>query len=141
MATYGLGSGEVRGLTLESVDWRRRQLRVVRPKTSREICLPLLPGVVKRESHISEMAALATALLGLYLSKCTRRMGASSHRRPFVTYLASMRCLLACPPRTLEVMSCVIAMRLVRLTKERPPLWWATSWDIVGRSRLRPMSA
>ena len=47
MATYGLGSGEVRGLTLESVDWRRRQLRVVRPKTNREICLPLLPGVAQ----------------------------------------------------------------------------------------------
>jgi integrase len=47
MVTYGLGSGEVRGLTLESVDWRRRQLRVVRPKTSREICLPLLPGVAQ----------------------------------------------------------------------------------------------
>jgi len=47
MATYGLGSGEVRGLTLESVDWRRRQLRVVRPKTSHEICLPLLPGVAQ----------------------------------------------------------------------------------------------
>jgi site-specific recombinase XerD len=47
MAAYGLGSGEVRGLTLESVDWRRRQLRVVRPKTGREICLPLLPGVAR----------------------------------------------------------------------------------------------
>jgi integrase/recombinase XerD len=47
MAMYGLGSGEVRGLTLESVDWRRRQMRVTRPKTSREICLPLLPGVAQ----------------------------------------------------------------------------------------------
>jgi site-specific recombinase XerD len=47
MAVYGLGSGEVRGLTLESVDWRRRQLRIVRPKTGREICLPLLPGVAR----------------------------------------------------------------------------------------------
>jgi site-specific recombinase XerD len=47
MAAYGLGSGEVRGLTLESVDWRRRQVRVVRPKTHREIRLPLLPGVAQ----------------------------------------------------------------------------------------------
>ena len=47
MVVYGLGSGEVRGLTLESVDWRRRQVRVVRPKTGREICLPLLPGVAQ----------------------------------------------------------------------------------------------
>ena len=47
MTAYGLGSGEVRGLTLESVDWRRRQIRVVRPKTRREISLPLLPGVAQ----------------------------------------------------------------------------------------------
>ncbi|MFZ1118684.1 MAG: tyrosine-type recombinase/integrase [Candidatus Binataceae bacterium] len=47
MAMYGMGSGEVRGLTLENVDWRRRQLRVARPKTSREICLPLLPSVAR----------------------------------------------------------------------------------------------
>jgi integrase len=47
MATYGLGSGEVRGLTLDSVDWREHQLRVVRPKTRREIRLPLLPGVAQ----------------------------------------------------------------------------------------------
>lgn len=45
MAVYGLGAGEARGLTLESVDWRRRQLRVIRPKTGREIHLPLLPAV------------------------------------------------------------------------------------------------
>lgn len=47
MAVYGLGSGEVRGLTLESVDWRRQQVQVVRPKTGREIWLPLLPGVAR----------------------------------------------------------------------------------------------
>lgn len=47
MAAYGLGAGEVRGLTLDSVDWRQRQVRVVRPKTGRTICLPLLPGVAR----------------------------------------------------------------------------------------------
>lgn len=45
MAVYGLGAGEVRGLTLDSVDWRGRQLRVFRPKTGRAILLPLLPAV------------------------------------------------------------------------------------------------
>ena len=47
MAVYGLGGSEVLGLTLDSLDWRRRQVRVVRPKTGREICLPLLPGVAR----------------------------------------------------------------------------------------------
>jgi integrase len=45
MAIYGLGAGEVRGLTLESVDWRRRVLHVLRPKTGRAVDLPLLPAV------------------------------------------------------------------------------------------------
>lgn len=45
MAVYGLGAGEVRGLTLESVDWRRRELHVLRPKTGRRFDLPLLPAV------------------------------------------------------------------------------------------------
>ena len=47
MVAYGLGAGEARGLTIESVDWRRRELHVVRPKTSRAVDLPLLPGVAK----------------------------------------------------------------------------------------------
>ncbi len=47
MAVYGFGSGEVLGLTLDSLDWRRRQVQVVRPKTGREICLPLLPAVAR----------------------------------------------------------------------------------------------
>lgn len=47
MAAYGLGAGEARGLMLESVDWRRRELHVVRPKTGRVIDLPLLPGVAR----------------------------------------------------------------------------------------------
>ena len=45
MAVYGLGAGEARSLTLESVDWRRRELHVLRPKTGRRFDLPLLPVV------------------------------------------------------------------------------------------------
>lgn len=47
MATYGLGAGEVRRLTLDDVDWRRQQVRIVRPKTGREFFLPLLPAVAR----------------------------------------------------------------------------------------------
>jgi site-specific recombinase XerD len=47
MAVYGLGAGEVLGLTPESVDWRRRQVQIVRPKTGRQVLLPLLPGVAQ----------------------------------------------------------------------------------------------
>jgi integrase/recombinase XerD len=47
MAAYGLGAGEARSLTLQSVDWRRRILHVRRPKTGRVFDLPLLPPVAQ----------------------------------------------------------------------------------------------
>ena len=45
MSVYGLGSGEVIGLTLDDINWRAQTLRVVRPKTGVEFLLPLLPAV------------------------------------------------------------------------------------------------
>jgi integrase/recombinase XerD len=47
MATYGLGAGEAFALTLDDIDWRGGTLRVVRPKTGREIVLPLLGPVAR----------------------------------------------------------------------------------------------
>jgi integrase len=45
MSVYGLGSGEVIGLTLDDINWCAQTLRVVRPKTRVEFLLPLLPAV------------------------------------------------------------------------------------------------
>jgi site-specific recombinase XerD len=47
MATYGLGAGEAFALRLQDIDWRHNTLRVVRPKTGREILLPLLGPVAR----------------------------------------------------------------------------------------------
>lgn len=47
MATYGLGSAEVRGLNIEDVEWTEARLHVRRPKTGHEIVLPLLPAVAR----------------------------------------------------------------------------------------------
>ena len=47
MATYGLGAGEAFSLRLEDIDWRRGTLRVLRPKTGREVVLPLLGPVAR----------------------------------------------------------------------------------------------
>ena len=45
MSVYGLGAGEVIGLTLDDINWRAQTVRVVRPKTRVEFLLPLLPAV------------------------------------------------------------------------------------------------
>jgi site-specific recombinase XerD len=47
MSMYGLGAGEIIGLTLDDVDWRAATLRIVRPKTRVEFRLPLLPAVAR----------------------------------------------------------------------------------------------
>jgi integrase/recombinase XerD len=45
MSIYGLGAGEIIGLTLDDINWRARTLRIVRPKNGVEFLLPLLPAV------------------------------------------------------------------------------------------------
>jgi integrase/recombinase XerD len=47
MSIYGLGAGEIIGLTLDDVDWRAATLRIVRRKTHVEFRLPLLPAVAR----------------------------------------------------------------------------------------------
>lgn len=45
MSVYGLGAGEIIGLTLDDINWRAATLHIVRPKTRAEFLLPLLPAV------------------------------------------------------------------------------------------------
>jgi integrase len=45
MSVYGLGAGEIIGLTLDDINWRAGTLRIVRPKNGVEFTLPLLPAV------------------------------------------------------------------------------------------------
>ena len=45
MATYGMGAGEITGLTLDDIDWAARTMRVRRPKTGTDTSLPLLDPV------------------------------------------------------------------------------------------------
>jgi integrase/recombinase XerD len=47
MSVYGLGAGEVIGLSLDDVDWQAAVIRVRRPKTNVVLRLPLLPAVAR----------------------------------------------------------------------------------------------
>lgn len=47
MSMYGLGAGEVIGLTLDDIDWTAATLHVVRPKTGVEYLLPLMPSIAR----------------------------------------------------------------------------------------------
>jgi len=47
MSVYGLGAGEVIGLTMDDINWRSGTLRIQRPKNRVEFLLPLLPAIAK----------------------------------------------------------------------------------------------
>lgn len=47
MSVYGLGAGEVIGLTVDDINWRASTVRIQRPKTRVEFLLPLLPAVAR----------------------------------------------------------------------------------------------
>ncbi len=143
MAAYGLGAGEARGLTIESVDWRRRELHVVRPKTGRAVDLPLLPGV--------KLERLAAYLRRGRPCHCTTRALFVRLRAPYVGFSSSgaIRHILqkhAMIGRRFrrvhrEATSCVTAMPAGRLTWASQPPWLAISSDTGGRSRRLSMCA
>jgi site-specific recombinase XerD len=69
MATYGMGAGEVCGLTLDDIDWTSRTIRVTRPKTGVVTLLPLLDPVARalagylrdgRPTHARDRAVFVT---------------------------------------------------------------------------------
>jgi site-specific recombinase XerD len=70
MATYGMGAGEVRELTLDDIDWTARTVRVRRPKTGVVTLLPLLDHVARalarylrdaRPTHADDRAMFVSA--------------------------------------------------------------------------------
>jgi len=71
MSAYGLGAAEVLHLRLEDIDWHGRRLHVVRRKTKRTICLPLLWPVAKAlADYIRRARPRPTQSRHVFLSRC-----------------------------------------------------------------------
>jgi len=97
MSLYGLGAGEVIGLSLDDLDWRAMTLRVVRPKTGVVIQLPLMPAVARalldylkrgRPPHTPTrhlFVTLRTPFKGLAASVSVRNILHKAARRAGVT--------------------------------------------------------
>ena len=95
MATYGMGSAEVRALQLDDIDWTARTIRLRRPKTDSVTILPLLAPVARalvrylrdeRPAHARDRAVFvsrnlphrrlaATATVRHRLDKLAKRAG------------------------------------------------------------------
>ncbi|HZF17085.1 MAG TPA: site-specific integrase [Steroidobacteraceae bacterium] len=72
MSVYGLGSGEVIGLTLDDINWQAQSIRVVRPKTRVEFRLPLLPAVSRAlVSYLRYARPEHSTTRHLFVTMCT----------------------------------------------------------------------
>ena len=68
MASYGMGAGEVLGLSIDDIDWYAGTLRVVRPKTGVQTTLPLLGPVARTlASYLRASGARRGATRALFL--------------------------------------------------------------------------
>lgn len=97
MSVYGLGAGEVIGVTLDDINWRAQTVRIVRPKTRVEFLLPLLPAVSRalvsflryaRPEHASTrrlFVTMCTPFKPLACSVTIRHILHSAARRANVT--------------------------------------------------------
>ena len=100
LATLGLRAGEVSALTIESIDWKRDTLHVLRPKTGRIDAYPLSPEVGNsllrylreaRPRHGSQRALFLTLrapigplkaqAVGLIVARRARGLGIEGKRR------------------------------------------------------------
>lgn len=111
LVTYGLRSGEVGGLRLQDVDWRRDLIHVRRSKPGRALRLPLMPDVgeailaylqqsrpktkcreifVRVKAPHTPMVANVSAIVAHYMRKAeieSCRMGAHVIRHSFAVHL------------------------------------------------------
>ncbi len=90
MATYGMGAGEIIGLTLDDIDWTARTIRIRRPKTGVVTLLPLLDPVARaiarylrrhRPAHARDRAIFVSQRL-----PHTKLTGASALKHRLVMY-------------------------------------------------------
>ena len=124
MAVYGFGSGEVLGLGLDSLDWRRREVRVVRPKTGREICLPLLPPVAR---------ALAAYLRRGRPRHCTTRAMFPQMHAPYGSLQSSaIRHMLRTHARTAGIRAVFLGSHVLRHSHASRQIDLGASATIVG---------
>lgn len=125
MSVYGLGAGEVIGLTLDDINWRSGTLRIVRPKTRAEFLLPLLPAVAKAlVSYLKRGRPPHTAARQLFVTM----------RTPFKPFACSVtvRHILHSAARRAGVSAPFLGTHVLRHTHACRQLELGTSPKIIG---------
>lgn len=93
MSVYGLGSGEVIGISLDDINWQAPKIRITRPKTRSAFFLPLLPDVSRAiVDYLKLGRPIHTSERRLFLTKCLpfRPLASSSSVR-YILHSAARR--------------------------------------------------
>lgn len=125
MSAYGLGAGEIIGLTLEDIDWRARTVHVMRPKTRVEFLLPLIPAVAR--------ALVAYLRHGRPAHTSTRRLFVTM-RAPYKPLACSVtiRHILHTAARRAGVTAAFLGTHVLRHTHACRQLEFATAPKLIG---------
>jgi len=113
-ATYGLRRCEVAGLTLDDIDWRRRQLRIRQPKTGRTLWLPLTNEVACALIGYLKRGRPAASLRHVFLCQCAPTRPLSPYAVYHILGRASRTTGVSLPTRRFHSLRYARALRLMR---------------------------
>jgi integrase len=120
MASYGMGRGEVVGLSIDDIDWYQLTLRIVRAKTDVEVVLPLSDAVAgalasylrrgRPQSSerrvflraVAPYAPLSAWAVSTMVSKYAMRVGIAASSHAFRHSHACLQVELTAPPKVVS---------------------------------------
>ena len=113
-STYGLRRSEVAGLTLDDIDWRKRQLRITQPKLRRTLWLPLTNEVETALIRYLKRGRPTSSLRHVFLCQSAPLRPLSPFGVYHVLGRASRTTGIALPTRRFHSLRYARALRLLR---------------------------
>jgi integrase/recombinase XerD len=112
--TYGLRRSEVAQLTLDDIDWRKRQIRIAQPKTRRTLWLPLTNEVEVALIRYLKRSRPRTLLRHLFLCQRPPARPISPYAAYHILGRASRTTGISLPTRSFHSLRYARALSLMR---------------------------
>lgn len=112
--TYGLRRSEVAGLALDDIDWRKRQLRIIQPKSRRTLWLPLTNEVETALIRYLKRGRPATSLRHVFICQAAPVRPLSPYGVYHILGRASRTTGVSLPTRRFHSLRYARALRLMR---------------------------
>jgi integrase/recombinase XerD len=112
--TYGFRRSEVAGLTLDDIDWRQRQIRIVQPKSRRTLWLPLTNEIETTLIRYLKRGRPVTSLRHVFICQSAPARPLSPHGVYAILGRASRTTGVSLPTRRFHSLRYARALRLMR---------------------------